>query len=276
MDELCQRFPLIVQKIMNHVDNETLINFKEAGRNNATFLEKERFYWTRIIQRYNCLFGKLQDVWAKVIKKTSVEIIKELAVAVHQFPQTMIGYLQYSGRPFTELSSPLDFVLAIEKHWHPLLIGATCGSVNLCSHIIQKVGVKESKLRGNEVTVQVFVSEIMKDVSIFKFLLENAKDINWCWILGEYLMHPSFRNKLHSGQTPFQIAASNRQLDVCSFYMKKCVDKNYVLTHLIMQACRPWGCQMLADQLTLSQPRGADYAHQIILAPPDFQTFRRP
>ena len=30
------------------------------------------------------------------------------------------------------------------------------------------------------------------------------------------------------------------------------------------------------DQLTPSQPRGADYAHQIILASPDFQTFRRP
>ena len=37
--------------------------------------------------------------------------------------------------------------------------------------------------------------------------------------------------------------------------------------------CHP---QILADQLTLSQPRWADYAHQIILAPPDFQTFRRP
>ena len=34
----------------------------------------------------------------------------------------------------------------------------------------------------------------------------------------------------------------------------------------------PW----LADQLTLYQPRGADYAHQMILAPLDFQTFRRP
>ena len=32
----------------------------------------------------------------------------------------------------------------------------------------------------------------------------------------------------------------------------------------------------LADQLTLSQPKGADYAHQIILAFPDFQTFLRP
>jgi uncharacterized Zn-finger protein len=34
----------------------------------------------------------------------------------------------------------------------------------------------------------------------------------------------------------------------------------------------PWHPQILADQLTLSKPRGADYAHQIIL---DFQTFRR-
>ena len=47
-----------------------------------------------------------------------------------------------------------------------------------------------------------------------------------------------------------------------------------------LQACRPWGCrgcpQILADQLTLSQPGGADYAYQIILAPPDFQTTRQP
>ena len=34
--------------------------------------------------------------------------------------------------------------------------------------------------------------------------------------------------------------------------------------------------QILSDQLTLSQPRGADYTHQIILASLDFQTFRRP
>ena len=34
--------------------------------------------------------------------------------------------------------------------------------------------------------------------------------------------------------------------------------------------------QILPDKLTLSHPRGADYANQIILAFPDFQTFRRP
>ena len=54
--------------------------------------------------------------------------------------------------------------------------------------------------------------------------------------------------------------------------------------HIVMQGCRPLGCrgchgnpmQILADQLTLSQPKGADYFHQIKLAPPDFQTFLWP
>ena len=34
--------------------------------------------------------------------------------------------------------------------------------------------------------------------------------------------------------------------------------------------------QILTDQLTLSQPWGADYAHHITTCPPDFQTFLRP
>ena len=33
--------------------------------------------------------------------------------------------------------------------------------------------------------------------------------------------------------------------------------------------------QILADQLTLSQSGGTDYAHLITTGPPDFQTFRR-
>ena len=48
--------------------------------------------------------------------------------------------------------------------------------------------------------------------------------------------------------------------------------------HAVNRPFVPWGAggEILADQLTLSQPRGPDYANQIILAPPDFQTFQRP
>ena len=34
--------------------------------------------------------------------------------------------------------------------------------------------------------------------------------------------------------------------------------------------------QILADQLTLSQPEGTHYPHPVLLAPPEFHTLRRP
>ena len=143
MEELCQRFPLIAHKIIKHVDNKTLINFKEAGRTTNDFLENERFYWIRIIQRYNCLFGELHNVWKKVVRKTTVEIIKELAVAFHRFPKRVCRGLENEKLSADKQICPLAFVQKMEKHWHPLFISGACGSVNLCNHIIQKSDVKE-------------------------------------------------------------------------------------------------------------------------------------
>ena len=59
----------------------------------------------------------------------------------------------------------------------------------------------------------------------------------------------------------------------CVFSSK--ITSGYCLSSLGVPGV-PWHPHILADQVTLSQPRGTDYAHQIILAPPDFQTFRRP
>ena len=183
MEELCQRFPSIAQKIMNDVDNKTLINFKEASKTTDYFLEKERFYWIRIIQRYNCLIGELHDVWKKVVKQTPIEIIKELAVAVHQFPQRMFFAVKPKQFPQTKFEnvtlfgksiSYLDFVQTLEPHWHPLIVAAACGSVNLCNHIIQKSGVTHPRLLDQKGPPLIFAAMIMEDVNIFKILLEKA------------------------------------------------------------------------------------------------------
>ena len=48
-------------------------------------------------------------------------------------------------------------------------------------------------------------------------------------------------------------------------------------SYVLLQGCHPWGCRgILEGQLILSQLGWADYAHQKILAPLDFQTFLRP
>ena len=234
MDELCQRFPLMVQKILDNVDNETLINFKEAGRNNAAFMEDERFYWIRIIQRYNCLIGELQEVWKKVVRKTPVKIIKELAVAVYQFPQTIFRKLK-CDEPIT----PLDFVQKLEKQWHPLFIGAACGSVNLCNHIMQKSDIKEPRLSnyrlawfiykkqypnasnltknpqnwiGGKITPLVFAAATFGDVNVFEFFLEKAEDKN-----------PTLAK--HRNWTLLHFFAKMGLMEMCRLMVEKVKDK---------------------------------------------------
>ena len=237
----------MAQKIMNHVDDQTLINFKEAGRTNGDFLGQERFYWLRIIQRYNCLIGELQEVWKQVVRKSPVEIIKELAVAVHQFPK--IVFKKHKAEILSdEQISPLGFVQKIEKQWHPLFIGATCGSINLCYHIIQKVGVKNTSLsrRYGKISPLAFSAFAMSDINIFKFLLEKAedknptlgKDSNWTLLhdlAGKgnlemcRLMVKAVENKSPcnvDGSTPYHIAAYFGHKEVCRLLMEYHMDKN--------------------------------------------------
>ena len=254
MEVLYQRFPLVAQKVMNHVDDETLVNFKEAGRNNAEFLGKERFYWLRIIQRYNCLIVELQEVWKKVVRKTPVEIIKELAVAVHQFPKTMfrqlsplkVQILKRLGEPITSL----DYVLKVEKQWHPLFIGAACGSVNLCNHIIQKVDVKDPRIskRGvrGKLTPLVCAAYLNEDINVFEFLLEKADDKNpilrtdtnstllhnlarkghleKCRLMMKEVKDKFPQDK--HGSTPYHIAAGYGHVELCRLLMEYHMDKN--------------------------------------------------
>ena len=247
MEVLCQRFPLMALKILNHVDDQTLINFKEAGRTNADFLGQERFYWLRIIQRYNYLIGELQEVWKQVVRKTPVEIIKELAVAVHQFPK--IVFRKHKAEIVSdEQISNMGFVQKIEKQWHPLFIGATCGSVNLCYHIIQKVGLKNTSLsrRYGKISPLVFSAFAMSNLNVFKLLLEKSedknptlgRDCNWTLLhdlagKGDLemcrLMIKAVEDKKPcnvDGSTPFHIAAYFGHKEVCRLLMEYHMDKN--------------------------------------------------
>ena len=141
MENFCLRFPSLGKKVLNLVEDETLVNFKEASRKNNFFLENERFYWIRIINRYNCLIGELREVWREVVSRTPTELIKELAVSVFQFPQIM--KMRYQN----ETLSPHEFIQKLGIRWHPLIIVMTCGCTpDLCNHVMQRTGFNRPHL----------------------------------------------------------------------------------------------------------------------------------
>ena len=133
---MSQRFPLVIKNVMNYVDDNSLVTFKKAGRNNNHYLLFSRFYWIRIILRNNQLFGKFQEDWRKVVNQTPLGIVRELALALHEFK------LFIKIRCGNDTLAPIKLVLKISREWHPIFIGAASGSENLCMHVMEKTGGK--------------------------------------------------------------------------------------------------------------------------------------
>ena len=73
MENLHNRFPTLISKILENVDAESLVTFKSTNRQMHGFIVEERFYWIRIIKKYN-------EDWEQIINKTPIEALKELAV----------------------------------------------------------------------------------------------------------------------------------------------------------------------------------------------------
>ena len=152
---------MLGKKILNLVSNETLVNFKEASRINNFFLENERFYWIRIINRYNCLMRELRQLWREVVSRTPTDLIKELAGAVFLFPQIM--KMRYQNQTL----SPFEFIQKIGNMWHPLYIVTTCGcTLDLCNHVVQRTGFNRPDLLWRIYNAQISLRYIPNHSSI--------------------------------------------------------------------------------------------------------------
>ena len=273
MEDLGLRFSLISKIILNNLDDISLANFRKASRENSNFLENERFYWIRIIKKYNCLIGEHQEVWNKVVSKTPVETIKEFAVAVYQFHmrctcglKTGRCYGRACGRMIcrnsqfdqflqekprkckkptglTALLTPVDFVQKLEKQWHPLFIGAACGTVNLCNHIIQKTDVNEPWLKNGRTPLHLAAMNGNLEVfrSFMSFMAynfvdsEKQKTVLYAAVFGGNLdlcklLIEEYKADVNlsdiNGITPLHIASYFGHLEVCKLLCKHVTDKN--------------------------------------------------
>ena len=88
MDTISIRFPSLIQRILDNLDNQSLIRCKEASRKMEHYLNNERSYLIRIIKMHNEKFEGYEESWKEAIKKTPLYILKQLVDAVQQFFKT--------------------------------------------------------------------------------------------------------------------------------------------------------------------------------------------
>ena len=76
---------IVIKMMMRRLDDKSLVHLKKVSRGLYEFLEEERFYWLRVIQSYYKTNIKKYKSWKKLVDKTPSEMIKKLALALHQF-----------------------------------------------------------------------------------------------------------------------------------------------------------------------------------------------
>ena len=161
METFILRFPTVTQKIFMLLDNQSLVTSKIVDKSWYNYINTSKDHSYRLIVRTIGKRNLRRMIWLKsqvefitysppeleimkVIKKTNANTRKEIAIAYKKFSLNNDNY------KFVEWN--------IQKECHPLNIAVDSGKMELCNHVIEKLGL-DKILHSNECTTEFKRSE---------------------------------------------------------------------------------------------------------------------
>ena len=153
MEEFVFRFPVVGRHIINKLDNLSITKAKQVSKSFSTYLDKDRSFWTRLLQMYSENHVIFKKDWILVTQTLPVEELKIFAFAVEKFyaPYTQQTKFQYS---------PLHIVAECGKtgliHFNrndgltPFHFASDKGHFDICKLIIDNVNDKNPSQNDGE------------------------------------------------------------------------------------------------------------------------------
>ena len=140
-----------------------------SNKENCEFLVQERFYWIRILKKYNVLyFETSKETWKKAISKTPCGIVKKLATAVITFLKRDSDYFK------------TPHITMKKEHLTPLLIAAYDGDLDF----FQKLNEKNSDPNQTKSEISpIHFAAYRGNLTLCKLLLNESENKNSCGIL---------------------------------------------------------------------------------------------
>ena len=99
MENFCKKFPHLAKSVFDQVDEQSLNLCKEISGDVLEYLDSERFFWIRMIKKYQRRLKDFPKLWKLVIDKTPLEKVKQIAIAVSRFFQC---YHLYSNTQYEQ------------------------------------------------------------------------------------------------------------------------------------------------------------------------------
>ena len=147
MDQLLAKFPDIAEDIFENLDDESLVQCKEASRALSSFMDEDIKFWKRIIRKYLHNQEETENFkksWESLIdlKQTGPEMFKELGRAVQNYLNRHEGQGN-QGKCFEERKETCSHR---ELSLSPLHVAAEAGNTLLYKFIFERSEEKNPKV----------------------------------------------------------------------------------------------------------------------------------
>ena len=246
MDQVILRTPHLAVAIFEEVDNKTLANCNIVSETWGSFIDAKKVKWLRIILKYAGNMTEFADHWKVLLRRTTVLIVKEIALPVEEF---------FCANPKRK-----------DYQWSPYVIAADRGNLELYQYILYKLNQNDlaqvdqtkalefatmsghlecckfiiANITGNQILDSSMITPFhwaarYGHLEVFKLLFENSRNKNHQWSMGWSPLHEAAsKGRLNSffsaleedGALPIDIAAKNGHLEICEFLIMNTVDKN--------------------------------------------------
>ena len=196
MEDLCKRFPALAKKLLQNLDDQSLVIFKETSRDIYSVSTNERAYWLRIIQKYSGNLLEFQNSWKKVLNKIPIEILKQLATATWEFFKPHEGRIDRS-----------------EKQYSPLFISADLNLLEVCEYVLFKTG--DEKMEREDGSSPLHLAAQAGHFEVYKLISQKSSN--------------KYPKAIEDGVSPIFLAATNGRLNIYEFIVQDCEDKNQII-----------------------------------------------
>ena len=211
MENICVRFPHLLEQINRLLDNNSLIKCKEVSRTMSSIIDDQEsgtFLTKRVIHRYIKNYKEFAEEWKVVLKKLPIKRLNVFGILVKDFYKAVPSRHRFQ--------------------WSPLHIAAERGDINFCKLIAKLGTIKSNKWSPLHFSAQA------GHVEVFEFLYKKFKDKQHGGISG-FLQHLTAKNGhleifkfLHEKSneinpimekqiTPMHLAAQYGQYNICKY-----------------------------------------------------------